>query len=420
MSQINWQQARQILNEAYRPSISLRPIFAELMGNSLTAGMYLSRAHYWSDKGRDSDGWIYKTCDEFKSETFLSRRQQDKAREALRDKPWWSEKLARVGTTPKFHYRIDRDLLDAEVINFILSKCEDNLTASDLIASSKSDLIASSKSDLIASSKSDLIASSKSDLITAIAYTKTDSSKNTFKDYFPDPDRTNKKKSADAEAEFPIQEASPPIQPLESPTNTLDVQTHQLAREGGKQSILEGNESTINSPLAVDPDLTPEREGSAARRPTAPPRVTHRDRAMSSSILHRGINNNRWRNLDEFKSFREYATEWAAIRLARPELGTPGQAYDDEWVQRVLSNTANCTDSNSPNLTLWTAWVNKAPKSEIVNQDIPEFTPIPTSQATLGMVAKYKAECAAKAAAKAQAEKDEAIENARWEIHHEN
>jgi hypothetical protein len=234
------------------------------------------------------------------------------------------------------------------------------------------------------------------------------------------PDRTSKKKSADAEAEFPIQEASLPIHPPESPTNVLDVQTHQFTREGSKQSILERNESTINSPLAVDPDLTPEREGSAAHRPTPPLRVTHRDRAAASSLLHRGISNSRWRNLDEFKSFREYATEWAAIRFARPELGTPGQAYDDDWIQRVLANTANCADNNSPNLTLWTAWINKAPESEIVNQDIPEFTPIPTSQATLDMVAKYKAECAAKAAAKAQAEKDEAIENARWEIHHEN
>jgi hypothetical protein len=370
---IDWQQARQILNEAYRPSISLRPIFAELMGNSLTIGMYLSRAHYWSDKGRDSDGWIYKTCDEFKSETFLSRRQQDKAREALKDKPWWSEKLARVGSTPKFHYRIDRDLLDAEVINFILSKCEDNLTASDSIASGKSDSIASGKSDSIASGKSDLP--------TAIAYTKIYSSKT----YSPDLTHSlteSPEKSANAEPEnliFLDPETSQQISPLETFSNIQDEGIHLLTREEGVQTLLDGTQEIINPSFAVDPDPSGGKEVSAPCRTTADtmkgmfgnqrPIERQRATAKTQPHYHKGNQNptQRWKDLEDYKKFEAYVVENARQRregIIKCEKGE----YGEPWIQSVLRFTSTCTNEFSSKLQIWKDWNSIVPS--------PEFLPI--------------------------------------------
>jgi hypothetical protein len=121
-------QSGLILGEAFQRSIAFRPIFADLFGKDLTIGMYLSQAYYWccgkdgKSRGSLADGWIYKTCDHFKLETYLSRRQQEKARAALRAKSWWSEKVSRIGGVPKLHFRIDLKLLVAEIVQFKSAK----------------------------------------------------------------------------------------------------------------------------------------------------------------------------------------------------------------------------------------------------------------------------------------------------------
>ena len=65
----------------------------------------------WAKKGKDLDGWVYKTKGELEKETALTRAKQDKARSNL-------EKLGVLDTinkkpkghnAPKLHYRMNKE-----------------------------------------------------------------------------------------------------------------------------------------------------------------------------------------------------------------------------------------------------------------------------------------------------------------------
>ena len=55
--------------------ISFNPDLAKALG-SIKASLFLNQLLYWWKKGRDPE-WIYKTIDEMKEETTLSRDEQD-------------------------------------------------------------------------------------------------------------------------------------------------------------------------------------------------------------------------------------------------------------------------------------------------------------------------------------------------------
>ncbi len=93
------------LIEAIGRPIRFLPRFARLSG-SLSAGVMLSQALYWSQVTSDPDGWFYKTSAEWQSETCLTTRRQEKAREVLRRFSFWEE--TRRGVTGTLHYRLDQ------------------------------------------------------------------------------------------------------------------------------------------------------------------------------------------------------------------------------------------------------------------------------------------------------------------------
>ena len=84
-----------------------------LVTGRVTAGLMLSQAIYWTRKLAIAEsarqGWFWKTREEWRNETGLSRREQDSARQALKDLGLWLEK--RVGMPAKVWYRIDLDTL---------------------------------------------------------------------------------------------------------------------------------------------------------------------------------------------------------------------------------------------------------------------------------------------------------------------
>ena len=91
--------------------------YLHLFGTS--AGLLLSQLVYWSDKGHDPDGWIYKTKDEIIEEFGLgSRYEVDQARHRLEDegvleterrpRHGWRDGEWRVRhPSPVLHYRVD-------------------------------------------------------------------------------------------------------------------------------------------------------------------------------------------------------------------------------------------------------------------------------------------------------------------------
>lgn len=84
--------------------IAFHPELAIVLGGIHEALMFQQLA-YWSDKGSDTDGWIYKTTEQFRQETTINRYQQDKARANLVSKKVIEAK--RRGLPAKMHYKIN-------------------------------------------------------------------------------------------------------------------------------------------------------------------------------------------------------------------------------------------------------------------------------------------------------------------------
>jgi len=108
------------LKGVLKQPIAFHRIFAEV-GGSINAGLFLSQAHYWSDRTNDPDGWFYKTRDEWKRETALTRTEQETARKELRKRKILEEE--RRGIPAKLYYRVDYDVL-SEVIEAFLDRLD--------------------------------------------------------------------------------------------------------------------------------------------------------------------------------------------------------------------------------------------------------------------------------------------------------
>jgi len=99
------QAIRAILTD--RP-IAYHPAIAEAVG-SATAGIFLSQLLYWTPRAQDKDGWIYKTRDEIRQETALTRWEQEGARKVLRKAGVLKEKRQGIGNV--LYYRVDIEAL---------------------------------------------------------------------------------------------------------------------------------------------------------------------------------------------------------------------------------------------------------------------------------------------------------------------
>lgn len=79
------------------------------LGCGITGAVMLSQAVYWS-KRTGSDGWFYKTRDDWFAETGLTRSEQEGARKKLRDIGVLDESLRGVPAT--LHYRVNFDAIE--------------------------------------------------------------------------------------------------------------------------------------------------------------------------------------------------------------------------------------------------------------------------------------------------------------------
>ena len=87
---------------AYQPGLSL--VF-----RSVPVGIVVSQLLYWHGKGQASDGWMYKTIEEFRAETGLSRHQQDKAISKCKELGFLETRLG--GIPAKRYFRLDMEAL---------------------------------------------------------------------------------------------------------------------------------------------------------------------------------------------------------------------------------------------------------------------------------------------------------------------
>jgi hypothetical protein len=90
--------------------IAYHPILAKAFGG-VTSGVFLSQLCYWSSRGADDDGWIWKTQEEWEEETGLTRREQDTARRKLEEAEVL--KVERRGLPARLYYRLEWAVLEA-------------------------------------------------------------------------------------------------------------------------------------------------------------------------------------------------------------------------------------------------------------------------------------------------------------------
>lgn len=94
-----------------RKPVAYNPALAKITG-SIKAGLLLSQLLYWWDKGIYRN-WIYKTAEEIKRETELSRREQETAIRKCVEAGYITVRLAQVPA--KRHFQLHIDLIVAAV-----------------------------------------------------------------------------------------------------------------------------------------------------------------------------------------------------------------------------------------------------------------------------------------------------------------
>lgn len=87
-------------------AIAYHAVIAQATG-SVTFAVLWGQIHYWTDKTKDPEGWVYKTAEDIFRETALTRRQLETARE-IGEKMGVLE-AALKGVPPIMHYRVSVD-----------------------------------------------------------------------------------------------------------------------------------------------------------------------------------------------------------------------------------------------------------------------------------------------------------------------
>ena len=74
-----------------------------------TAALMLSQAVYWQQRTSDPEGWWYKSMEDWKRETAMTRYEQETARRRLRQTDFWQEE--RRGIPARLYFRVDLEAL---------------------------------------------------------------------------------------------------------------------------------------------------------------------------------------------------------------------------------------------------------------------------------------------------------------------
>jgi hypothetical protein len=94
--------------------IAFHRVFVTLTG-SVTSALFLSQSLYWQNR---CDGWFWKTQEQWEDETGLSRREQESARNRLKDLGLIHEE--RRGSPAKLYFQVDLERVQtrmAEIAN---------------------------------------------------------------------------------------------------------------------------------------------------------------------------------------------------------------------------------------------------------------------------------------------------------------
>lgn len=90
------------------------------LGCGITGALMLSQLVYWTKKTNNVNGWIYKTGIEWTNETGLSRREQETARNKLKELGFITEH--KHGVPCKVFFKVEYEVLYQALINLAQEK----------------------------------------------------------------------------------------------------------------------------------------------------------------------------------------------------------------------------------------------------------------------------------------------------------
>lgn len=90
------------------------------MFKSTNSNLLFCQLMYWTGKGKDPNGWIYKTSVELQAEIGLTKDQQETARSILREFGVLQEK--KKGIPPRVHFRIKQDAAKEKWIAYVTKR----------------------------------------------------------------------------------------------------------------------------------------------------------------------------------------------------------------------------------------------------------------------------------------------------------
>ena len=84
------------------------------------AALFLGQLIYWTGKGANPDGWIYKTYQEWEEELFIKTDKAMAIKKKLEELNLITTMVKKIGTTPVLHYKVNQETL----IEFLLETRE--------------------------------------------------------------------------------------------------------------------------------------------------------------------------------------------------------------------------------------------------------------------------------------------------------
>jgi hypothetical protein len=124
-------------------------LFVILLENDHLAALFLSQCIYWSDRTKRKDGFFYKSVEEWKDETLLTRHQVERITQKLCRLGYIVTELHRANGAPTTHYKVNMRRITADLLKS--GNQISGFQQMDLPEISKSDLPEISKSDLLKS-----------------------------------------------------------------------------------------------------------------------------------------------------------------------------------------------------------------------------------------------------------------------------
>ena len=97
--------------------------YIDFMG-SLNGGIFLSQLIYWSDKTKNSEGYVYKTYDEWEKEIAVSKYHINKETKKMIKMGFLETKIKKANGNPTVHYKFNIDLFTNVFVKFLTNENE--------------------------------------------------------------------------------------------------------------------------------------------------------------------------------------------------------------------------------------------------------------------------------------------------------